>query len=89
MNDKTTCVAKGTMWGKRKPLALLVGMQTGAATLENIMEIPQKIENRTTLQSSNFTMRYLHREYKNNTSKGYSSIFYNSQIKETAQVSIN
>ena len=27
---------------------LLVGMQTGAATLENSMEVPQKVKNRTT-----------------------------------------
>jgi len=28
---------------KGNPLALLVGMQTGAATLENSMDVPQKI----------------------------------------------
>ena len=33
---------------KRISFALLVGMQTGAATLENSMEVPQKIKNRTT-----------------------------------------
>ena len=38
------------MWRKGNPLALLVGMQTGAATLENSMEVPQKIKNRTTQQ---------------------------------------
>ena len=37
------------MWSKGNPLALLVGMQTGAATLENSMEVPQKITNRITL----------------------------------------
>ena len=31
------------------PLALLVGMQIGAATLENSVEVPQKIKNRSTL----------------------------------------
>ena len=31
------------------PLALLVGMQTGVATLENGMKPPQKVKNRTTL----------------------------------------
>ena len=31
------------------PLALLVGMQTGAAALENCVEVPQKIKNRSTL----------------------------------------
>ena len=34
------------MWRKRISFALLVGMQTGAATLENSMEVPQKIKNR-------------------------------------------
>ena len=34
------------MWRKRNPLALLVGMQTGAGTLENSVEVPQKIKNR-------------------------------------------
>ena len=30
------------MWRKGKPTALLVGMQTGEATVENSMEFPQK-----------------------------------------------
>ena len=59
------------MWRKRNPLTLLVGVQTGAATLENSMEGPQKIKNRTTLQSSNHTTGYLPKEYKNTNSKGY------------------
>jgi len=37
------------MWREGNPLALLVGMQTGTATLENSMEVPQKVENRATL----------------------------------------
>ena len=32
------------MWRSRNPLALLVGMQTGAATLENSVEVPQKLK---------------------------------------------
>ena len=32
------------MWGKGNPNALLVGMQTGAATVENSMEFPQKLK---------------------------------------------
>ena len=32
------------MWRKGNPFALLVGMQTGAATVESSMEIIQKIE---------------------------------------------
>ena len=33
---------------KGEPFALLVGMQTGVATLENSMEVPQKVKNKTT-----------------------------------------
>ena len=32
------------MWRKGNPRALLVGMQTGAATVENSMEISQEIK---------------------------------------------
>ena len=55
----------------RNTCALLVGMQTGTATVENIMEIPQEVKNRATLQSSNHTTVYLPKEYKNTNSKGY------------------
>ena len=34
---------------KGNPLPLLVGMQTGTATLENGMEFPQEVKNRATL----------------------------------------
>ena len=36
------------MWRKGNLGALLVGMQTGTATVEISMEVPQKIENRVT-----------------------------------------
>ena len=32
------------MWRKGNPSALLVGMQTGAGTVENSMEFPQKLK---------------------------------------------
>ena len=35
------------LWRKGNPSALLVGMQTAAATVENSMEFPQKTKNRT------------------------------------------
>ena len=38
------------MWRKGKPCSLLTGMQIGAATVENIMEVSQKTESRTTQQ---------------------------------------
>jgi len=37
------------MWRKGNPLAPWVGMQTGVATVENSMEGPQKVKNRTSL----------------------------------------
>ena len=33
------------LWRKGNPSALLVGMETGAATVENSMEFPQKTKN--------------------------------------------
>ena len=47
------------MWRNRNPFALLVGMQTGVVALENRVEVPQKIKNRSTLRPSNSTTRYL------------------------------
>ena len=38
-----------TMWRKGNPSALLVGMQTAEATVENSMEFPQKTKNGTAL----------------------------------------
>ena len=35
------------MWTKENPSEQLVGMQTGAATVENNMEFPQKTKNGT------------------------------------------
>ena len=46
------------MWRNGNPLALLVGMQTGAATLENSVELPQKIKKRISLRPSNCTSGY-------------------------------
>ena len=39
-----TSVPSSRMWRKKNPLALLVGMQSGAAMLENSMEVPQKVK---------------------------------------------
>ena len=35
----------GWLWRKGNPSALLVGLQTGTATVENSMEFPQKTKN--------------------------------------------
>ena len=37
------------MWRKWNPLTLFVGMQTGTATMENSVEIPQEIRNRNVI----------------------------------------
>ena len=50
---------------KKEPHALLVGMQTGAATVENSMEVAQKIENRNIICSNNSTSGYLSKENEN------------------------
>ena len=70
-------------------------MQTGTATLENRMEVPQKTKNRTTLQPSNYTTRHLSMGYRCAVSKGhmhphvYSSTINSSQSMERAQMSID
>ena len=82
-------------WRKGDPLPLSVEMQTGAATLENSMEVPQKTKNRTTLRPSNCTTRHLSRGYRCAVAKGhmhphvYSSTINNSQSMERAQMSID
>ena len=77
------------------PLALLMGMQAGAATLENSMDVPQKVKNRTTPRPSNCTIRYLPKGDKHSDLKGYmhptvyGSSVHNSQTMERAQMSTN
>ena len=72
-----------------------MGMQAGAATLENSTEVPQKTKNRTTLQPSNCTTRHLPKGYRCAVLKGhmhphvYSSTINNSQSMEGAQMSID
>ena len=86
------------MQRKRNPLALLVGMQTGAATVENSMELPQKIKNRTTLQSRSHITGNILKKYKKKKKANskvyicafiYCSIIYHSQTMEAAQMSID
>ena len=37
------------VWEKRNPYTLLAGMEIGTTSMENRMEVPQKIENMTTI----------------------------------------
>ena len=83
------------MQRKRKFLTVLVGMQTGGATLENSLEVPKKVKNRTIFRLRNYTTKYLFKGYKKSDSKGhmhpnvYSSNVHNSQNMGIAQMPIN
>ena len=48
IKNKYWQVLEKRIWRKGNPSALLVGMQTGTATVENSMELPQKNKNGTT-----------------------------------------
>ena len=57
--QKMTQVLKGVWRTGALPYALLVGMENGAAAVENSMEGPQEIRNKTTIRSSNSTYGHL------------------------------
>ena len=46
------------MWKKGNTIFMLMKMQIGKATMENTMESPQKIKNKTTIQPINSTLGY-------------------------------
>ena len=48
----------GTIWRNGNTYALLVGMQIGAATVENYIQTSQKTKNRSSKQPSNSTSGY-------------------------------
>ena len=54
-----------SVWREGNPNSVLVEMQVATATMENCMEVSQKIENRTTIQSSNSTPGYISKENEN------------------------
>ena len=72
--------------GERGSLALLVGMQAGGATLENSMEAPQKIKNRTTLRPSNCTTRHFSKGYRCAISKGHMHPMFIAALSTIAKV---
>ena len=80
------------MWRKGNPFALLVGMQTGAATVESSMEIPQKIKNVFVFWPSDSTSGNIYKGTQNTNLKEHKhphvhcSVIYNHQDMEAAQV---
>ena len=78
------------MCRKGKPFALLVGMQTGAATVETSMEIPQKIKKGSAFWPNDPTSGNIFEEIQNTSSKEYKhpyvhcSIIWNCQDMEAA-----
>ena len=83
------------MWRKGNPCALLVGVQTGAATVESSVEIPQKIKNGYAFWPSDPTSRNISKGTQNTNSKEHKqpyvhcSFIYNHQDMEAAQEPIN
>ena len=82
------------MWRKQNPRPLLVGMKIGAATVENSMEVSQKIKNWTTIWPTNPAPGYISKNKTTNLKRCmhpnvHANIIYNSQDMEATQVSIN
>ena len=83
------------MWRRGNPSALLVGMQTGAATVESSMELPQKIKNGSAFSSRDPTSGNISKGMQNTNLKGHKhpyvppSIIYNHLDMEVARVSTN
>ena len=86
---------KGNRERERNPIALLVGMQTGAATVESSMETSQAVKNGSAFWPSDPTSGTIYEETQNTNSREYKhpyiycSVIYNNQYLEAAQVSIN
>ena len=74
------------MQRKGNPSALLVGMQTGAASVENSMEFPQKTKKGTDFWPSDSIAGIIPEESWNTNSKEpmhpnvHSNTIYNSQV---------
>ena len=84
------------MWRKGNPSTLLVGMQTGAATVQSSIEIPQKIRNVSVCLSTQLCHFWEYIEGTQNTNSKehkhpyvHCSIIYNRPEMEAVQVSIS
>ena len=66
--NKSTKQVLERMW-RKNTLALMVGMQIGAATVESDVEIPQKIKSGTALSPGDSTSGNLSEETQNTNAK--------------------
>ena len=78
------------LWRKGNPHSLLMGMQTGANTMENSVETSQKIRNRNPIQPSYPTTGYFSKELEINKTDRFmhpyvhcSIIHYNQGVEAT------
>ena len=62
-------------------------MQIGAVTVENSMELPQKIENVTAWGHSNSTSGNISKETQNTTLKEYMNLYVHSALFTIAKIS--
>ena len=74
------------MWRNGNPLALSVGMQTGAATLENHMEVLQKVKNITALWSSNCTIGFYQEDTKIQIQRGTCTRMFRAALLTIAKL---
>ena len=78
------------MWRKGNSFALLVGIHTGAATVEGSMEIPQKIKNGPVFWLNNPNSETISKGIQNTNPKEHKhpcvhcSVIYNRQAMEGA-----
>ena len=63
------------IWQKREPLSTVRGNIQWCSPMENIIEVPQKIESRITIWSNNSTSRYLSKENENTRKDICTTIF--------------
>ena len=92
INQQTTNV--GELWRKGHPSALLVGMQTGAATVESSMELPQKLKMKLPYDTVTPLLGIYPKKPKtlireNISTPMFTAVIYNRQDLEAAQVSIS
>ena len=74
------------MWKKGDLCVLLVGMQTGAATVESYMELSQKIKNGTALSSSDSTSGNVSKETQNTNLKEYVHPYVHCSVNTRAKI---